>query len=407
MSSDIDFQHVANLASELNELAKDSQGFSDGFRTTQMREKARQILSATRDPEAQAEEYSIWMGEMAAVRLFHEIYAFQKIPKEGSITYKELAEKVGAETRLIERVGNMLVSVGILSLEGDDQVSHTPRSRVYLDMHPTGLMACAFYDVMNVGSSRWPDYFGKYGLKEAGESFTTSPFSFAYGQPDKNVWAIMSENKRRMEEFSIGMNLSEKFLPCLGMYDFSGIAEYAKNGPDKDRKLFVDVGCAKGHSSIDILTENPEIPAERCVLQDRPDVIEHVKEMDNPVLRPAEKQVIDFFKGQPVKGALVYYIRRCLHDWSDDFSVTILLHLREACAADSRVLICEQLLASPPVPSQTALDLCMMDIGGCERNESMFREVANRAGLEVVGIHRDKQTPVAVIECVRSDSDCR
>lgn len=46
----------------------------------------------------------------------------------------------------------------------------------------------------------------------------------------------------------------------------------------------------------------------------------------------------------------------------------------------------------------------MMDIGGCERNERMFKEVADRAGLDVVGIFRDKQSPVAILECAPKPS---
>lgn len=315
---------------------------------------------------------------MGAVRIFHHLYAFEKIPHHGSITYRELAEQVDADARLIERFGNMLVSVGILNLEGADRISHTPRSQIFLDHHPTGLMCNSLMDIMGRASLNYHMYFDKYGLKEPGGAFTTTPASYGFGQPDKNIWAIMSENPRVMEEFSIGMNIMEKFLPVLGMYDFSWVAEYAKNGPDKERKLIVDVGCGKGHSLKAFLGEQPDIPAERCVLQDRIDVIKHVKQLDEPELRKAEKQVIDFFIDEPVKsrsnartgrnhrqllkqatGALIYFIRRCMHDWSDDWNVKMLSNVRKACASDSRVLICEQLLASPPIPSQASLDLCV------------------------------------------------
>ena len=84
-------------------------------------------------------------------------------------------------------------------------------------------------DIIGRASLNYHMYFDKYGLKEPGGAFTTTPASYGFGQPDKNIWAIMSENPRVMEEFSIGMNIMEKFLPVLGMYDFSRVAEYAKN----------------------------------------------------------------------------------------------------------------------------------------------------------------------------------
>ena len=48
-------------------------------------------------------------------------------------------------------------------------------------------------------------------------------------------------------------------------------------------------------------------------------------------------------------------------------------------------------------PSDTRLQ--MLAVGGMERNEQTFREMAERAGLEVVGVYPDKNTPVAIIEC--------
>lgn len=41
------------------------------------------------------------MGEMAAIRMFMKLRAFDQIPLEGSISYKELADSLGAEENLI------------------------------------------------------------------------------------------------------------------------------------------------------------------------------------------------------------------------------------------------------------------------------------------------------------------
>lgn len=44
------------------------------------------------------------MAEMGALRLLMEWGTIDHIPKDGSISYKNLAEKVGAEEELIGRV---------------------------------------------------------------------------------------------------------------------------------------------------------------------------------------------------------------------------------------------------------------------------------------------------------------
>jgi hypothetical protein len=101
-----------------------------------------------------------------------------------------------------------------------------------------------------------------------------------------------------------------------------------------------------------------------------------------------------------VTGALIYYIRRVLNDWSDDRCVEILGHIQAACAMDSKVLVSEELLLSPPSVYNSMLDIFMMNAGGKRRTEAMFGELASRAGLKVTGVFNDKKTDTAVVEMV-------
>lgn len=41
------------------------------------------------------------MAEMGAIRMFMEMMVFDKIPQDGSISYRELAASVGADESLI------------------------------------------------------------------------------------------------------------------------------------------------------------------------------------------------------------------------------------------------------------------------------------------------------------------
>jgi hypothetical protein len=97
-------------------------------------------------------------------------------------------------------------------------------------------------------------------------------------------------------------------------------------------------------------------------------------------------------------GALVYYMRRCLHDYSDEEGVGILKTIANAMAPDSKLLIVEMLLRDPPSPLQAAMDLLMMSISGKERTLENFREITGKAGLEITLV---SQIPggSAVIEC--------
>jgi hypothetical protein len=93
-----------------------------------------------------------------------------------------------------------------------------------------------------------------------------------------------------------------------------------------------------------------------------------------------------------------------MHDWSDENDSKILRHLANAMNddPDSRVLITEQIMPNPPTALNAWTDLCMLNLGGKERTEQMFRELANMSGLKVVGVHRSRGTDVSVIECAKA-----
>ena len=147
--------------------------------------------------------------------------------------------------------------------------------------------------------SRQPEYFEKYGRKEP-TTQDHNPFTFAYGKPEAKIWEIMNESPERMRAFMQSMNTLEQHLPITGMYDFSWVNKVATEQPE--RILFVDVGGGKGQAIRAISKENPELPRERFILQDRPDVIEEVKKLDLEDMRGAQSMPHDFHTPQPVKG---------------------------------------------------------------------------------------------------------
>lgn len=96
-----------------------------------------------------------------------------------------------------------------------------------------------------------------------------------------------------------GMEMAQKFVPLEGIYDFGWVESKLSEG--SDRPIFVDVGGSKGHAIKAILEENPFLPAERVILQDRDEVIEQVAALKDPGLEHVKLQVHDFHAEQPVK----------------------------------------------------------------------------------------------------------
>jgi hypothetical protein len=68
-------------------------------------------------------------------------------------------------------------------------------------------------------------------------------------------------------------------------------------------------------------------------------------------------------------------------------------------AADSRLLIVEQILDFPPLPFAAAADVLISTIGGKERTMDEFESVVSRAGLKISQVCRTPDSDVGIIEC--------
>lgn len=94
-------------------------------------------------------------------------------------------------------------------------------------------------------------------------------------------------------------------------------------------------------------------------------------------------------------------MRMILHDYADPVGTEILKRLAEAMSSDSRVLICEMVLA-PRVGeadfASAVLDQAVMTMGGKERTEAGFQKMFEAAGLELVQTWRAVGVPGGCVE---------
>ncbi|KAK7723388.1 hypothetical protein SLS57_004582 [Botryosphaeria dothidea] len=386
------------LTEELAALAKihkNSPNDAGNLQRKEILRLTRQINDEVQDSRDRNEEYQEQMGEIGALRLLVDWRAFDHIPRHPeTISYSELASRVDAEEPLLRRMAWMLVSRGVLKQGGEDRVAHTKFSEIFVTGDPRGVWFKLAHDSGNFVFSRWCGYFAKYGRKQPTEP-THNPYAYAYGKEDKTFFDVIEGE--RLQDFNTTMQTLDFVLPIRGMFPFKWITENAHRVSD-DTALVVDVGGGQGQALRQIMQECPDIPAERLVLQDLPSVIEDAKVRDFPELRGVQKMPHNFFEEQPVKGALVYYIRRVMHNWSDRNNCRILGHVRDVMTPASRILITEQVVANPPPPEATWLDLLMMGLGSKQRTEKDWYSLAGAAGLELVRIWKSPGTAVAVME---------
>lgn len=144
-----------------------------------------------------------------------------------------------------------------------------------------------------------PQYFVKTGLREP-QALSHNPYSFANGQFDKSYWDILGQDPERVGTFMRAMDTTQEMMPTKGIYDYS----WVRNELDRDtsRAVFVDVGGGKGHVVQAVCEENEWLPRERCIVQDRQDVVDQAERLDTPGLRGVKFMAHDFNSKQTIQG---------------------------------------------------------------------------------------------------------
>ncbi|KAK0642339.1 O-methyltransferase gsfC [Lasiodiplodia hormozganensis] len=307
---------------------------------------AKNIITEIEEPGERPFEYVAQMAELATLRILMEWRALEHIPPTGSITYAELATKISADTSLIRRLCWPLIASELLAQPAPDAVAHTAASRCFTNDNPQGAYFKIFYDTITPSAVAWPRWAASHGRTPPVEP-SDNPFTWGHGAPTKSYWELASGAMQ--VDMNTSMQSLDTLLPVNGAYPFGLISERAGDVAP-DAALVVDVGGGRGQAIERMREECPEITAERCVLQDTAEVIADVgvEREGEGLLEGVRRMVVDYFEEQPVKGALVYLLRRIMHDWSDKYCVRILERLRDAMAEYSRILIMDQILDDPP-----------------------------------------------------------
>ncbi|KAK4209097.1 Demethylsterigmatocystin 6-O-methyltransferase [Rhypophila decipiens] len=464
---------IEGMLEDAKKLAAITAGAIEPLRPTKPNElKLRRKLAMTAkkvafevgDPADIARSKWVELADVGAANLFIDWKVFDHIPLDdpAGISVQALAAAVGADESVVGRIASLLVSTSTLRLgQGSSgssmHVSHSRISPLYTSKHPfSPLVTVAVGNGMKP-YAQWPSYFSTYGRREP-TAVTNTPFSFSWGHPELEPWAVKAlypEYARKFEKSMASRDMVTGYLKLAGpgsMYDFSWVGELAKRrreqaelqdwGRDKslDEKanaaingnsntngsskpspklapVVVDVGGGLGQLLGDMLREIPGLHPSQCILQDREEVIQAaVAQIRNT---PSSKSLNeigimphDFHQPQPAssQNATIYFVRRILLDYPDSLAINILKHLANALpfpdaydgAERARVFIMEPRLVDTPNPMNRIVDMVMLNIGGKLRNEKMYMHLAQQAGLKVVGYYTREADTAVVVECARA-----
>jgi hypothetical protein len=208
-------------------------------------------------------------------------------------------------------------------------------------------------------------------LLESARSGTTA-FNHLYGEGTFDWFAKHPDAGRLFDAGQAGSTTASA-RAVTDAYDFSGV------------RRVVDVGGGDGTLLAAVLRANP---ATTGVVFDLPSVVEAANaSFDRSAIARVEFVGGNFFTAVP-NGAELYLMKSILHDWNDDDCQRILVNVRRATAATSRLLIAEDLVCGPnqPCPAKQRDINMLVRTGGRNRTEQEYRDVLARGGFRTTRV---------------------
>ncbi|KAJ9365685.1 hypothetical protein DTO280E4_654 [Paecilomyces variotii] len=339
--------------------------------------KTMRLLQRIRGPTDELFANFECMAQIGAVRTLLAAGVFHAIPAGGkSISAAEISAKTGLDKEILIRLMRALTVYGPFLETAEETYSHTSLSEAYL-VPQLNAVFTSTADEFLVPMVKNYEFLAQNNWKD---HITTrhNPYTYAHGCEGNIMFEFLSGIPSRFTRFNEAMVAQDSGQVTMGIYPFA--LELAKDAED-DRVTIVDVGGGRGH------------------------ILQQIKENcsgDELARTGIEAMTHDFFQPQPVKGALVYYLRRILHDWPESESKSILQNLAASMDRQkSRVLITEFIV--PEVGSSMLaawMDQAMMTFGGTERTEKNFERLLDISGLKLVKVWKAPGTPVGIIEAI-------
>lgn len=339
--------------------------------------------------------------EFGIIKAFIDFKVFDNIPSEGSISLADLSSNTGGDESLLRRFADYLIASEILASPSPSHVAHTARSLPYRTTEIAADFISHVYHFFLRPMATWATYFEQNGLVEPRDA-DKIPLGLCTGHSGLDLYGVLDAEPQLAKLFNSAQERSARIYSLKDVYDFSYVREVLVEA-DTTRPAIVDIGGSHGLALGEILVDNAFIPAAQCTVFDLPKTIKTITsniEAVNGSLSEVQFLGGTMLKPLPpaIKGAVVYHLRRVLSDFVDKDIVLALNHVREACAADSRVLLVEELVKPNRGKFAIAQDISVMNFGGKRRSEAMWRDLAEQAGLRLSSVFEEAKSEFAVLE---------
>ncbi|PGH32250.1 hypothetical protein GX50_04981 [[Emmonsia] crescens] len=389
-------EEYCNLSTSLagKVLSIEESGKQSGIHTTVVQE-AHKLLHYIKGPVDTLFCHFENVAHTGAVRALLEMGMFQALPQDGSSkTAEALSTELKAEKELIIRLMRMATVWGPFKEVGVGEYAHTPDSLVYL-VPQLNAMFKLMVDEYQCATLQFSNFFKENGWNNPIQD-RNNPYTYSMRAEGKNMWEYMAQFPERMQVFNYAMQAQSSASSwAVGLYPFREV--FSQLETTDETPLVVDIGGGKGHTISQIKGYTGEGIKGRFILQERRIVLDDITEE----LPGIEREEYNFFTPQPIKNAVIYYLRRTFHDWPEAVCVEILRNIAAGIADKTRqrVVIADGILPDKGVDAEGAwLDLTMMTLTGTERTEKQWRKLLDDAGFKLTRTFVGPGTNYAAIE---------
>jgi len=273
---------------------------------------------------------------------------------DGPIAIADMAERSGMHAHNLERLFTYLTSQGVVEMDAEGRVSHTPQSRTL-----QSLRSAIIWQSMTLEAGLEFEQAFRSDKTGFEHRYGREVFDYFANNPDiASVFAdVMTYSTKTIESFIFNSHQFEPF------------------------ECAVDVGGNHGSLLIRLLAS---YPGTRGILFDLPETVAEAGNVISSSGLADRIEIVggDFFQSVPSDGDL-YLLKFILHDWSDDECVAILRKVREAITNRGRLVVIDVVLPEENVEHPLFYwDMNMMTMtAGRERRLSQFKTLFQRSGF--------------------------
>lgn len=276
----------------------------------------------------------------------HAMYRYEiprHFPVGETISTAELARRCNANEEALTRLIQHAVTKRFLAQPEPGVVAHTAFSAMMATQPAISDFVGYVCEDLRPAAASIPDALAKWPSPPWLPNQTGH--NLAAGTRG-TFWDSLASDAARSRRFASSMGLMQRMpgwepAAALEVFDWGALS------PDD---VVVDVGGGDGGFAIALAERFPAL--KRIIVQDVAGVIDQSRAaVPEPLRGIVTPLVADFFKPQTVKSAAVYFLRKVLHDWPDEFAIRILQQLIPALKAGARILINDHCVPPPGILS--------------------------------------------------------